>query len=147
MVVICGTFPVVSLVPLRSTGAPRGRRHSSYSPWYPLSQRRACTCYGSTDWLAQPRRTGECSGSGAGRAWDREWQLWHRLHFPLMEPIILDRGRSLLLLFLPLADQFICLLAPPGQRGGGETQIPFIWVFSRFDKGLDGAGVWRCWVT
>ena len=61
--------------------------------------------------------------------------------------LFLDDRRPWLLLFLPLAQLFICLLAPPGQRGGSETQIPLIWFFSNFDEGLDRVGVWRSWIT
>lgn len=73
-----------------------------------------------------------------------EWQLVHGLHFQLMEPIFPpDDRRPWLLLFLPLAELFICLLAPPRQRGGSETQIPLVWFFSSFDEGLDWVGAWR----
>lgn len=43
----------------------------------------------------------------------------------------LDDGRPLLLLFLSLAEQFFCSLAPPGQRGGSEIQISHL-VFQQF---------------
>lgn len=77
-------------------------------------------------------------GSGDGYVWGRAWQLLYCLHFPLRKPFILDNRRPLLLLFLPLVELVICLLSPPGQRGGSETQIPLIWLFSSFNKGLMG---------
>lgn len=96
------------------------------------------TSCGTTDWLAHRWERARTPGREDGYVWGRARQRLNCLHFPLREPFTLDNRRPLLLLFLPLVELVICLLAPPGQRGGSETQILFIWLFSSFNKGLMG---------
>ena len=139
-----GTCPCTagSLFSFQSTRAPYGEEpYHRGTPWTSALPWEAQHMPWKRWWMST---RGDWTGSGDGYAWGRQWQLMHCLHFPLIEPIFffffffLDNGRPLLLLFLSLAEQFICLLAPPGQRGGSETQTPPICFFSSFDKGLDG---------